>query len=113
MTSREAIAKLNVLSSYDTEKEKREEYKECILAIIEDLDVLEKYKRVMCKPIVELMKDLEELDRYRNEKYKHWNIFFNGAKLEYLLYLEQKGKESFMTSISEDLYSRIKKHFLE
>lgn len=58
-------------------------------------------------------KDLEELETYRNEKYKHWNIFFNGAKLEYLLYLEQKGKESFMTSISEELFSKIKKHFIE
>lgn len=48
MNSREAIAKLNILSSYDTEKEKREEYKECIYAIIKDLEVLEilKNKRV-------------------------------------------------------------------
>lgn len=61
----------------------------------------------------EVSEDLEELERYRNEKYKHWNIFFNGAKLEYLLYLEQKGKESFMTSISEELFSKIKEHFLE
>lgn len=54
---------------------------------------------------------LKKLEYYENEKYKHWNIFFNGAKLEYLLYLEKKGKESFMTSISEELYSKIKEHF--
>lgn len=41
MTSKEAIAKLNVLSSYDTAKEKRDEYKECIYAIQKDLEVLE------------------------------------------------------------------------
>lgn len=34
-------------------------------------------------------------------------------KIKLLLYLEQKGKESFMASISEELYSKIHKHFLE
>ena len=58
-----------------------------------------------------LEEDLEELEQYRNEEYKHWNIFFNAKKIEYLLYLEQKGKESFKTSISEELYSKIKEHF--
>lgn len=62
---------------------------------------------------IQVKKDLEDLEMYRREKYKHWNIFFNGAKLEYLLYLEQKGKDSFMASISEELYSKIKKQFLE
>ena len=41
MTSREAITMLNVLSSYETKKEKREEYKKCIYAILKDLEVLE------------------------------------------------------------------------
>ncbi len=41
MNSREAIAKLNVLRSYDTEKEKSEEYKKCINAILPDIEVLE------------------------------------------------------------------------
>lgn len=89
------------------------EYRKAFKDVLKELELLEKYKRVMCEPIQALMQDLKELDTYRNEKYKHWNIFFNGAKLEYLLYLEQKGKESFMTSISEELYSKIHKHFLE
>lgn len=42
MTGKEAITKLNILSSYDTEKEKREEYKECIYALIEELDEKDK-----------------------------------------------------------------------
>ena len=47
MTSREALTKLNVLSSYDTAKEKRDEYKECIYAIQKDLDLLEKYEAAL------------------------------------------------------------------
>lgn len=45
MTSSEAIAKLNVLSSYETSKEKHEEYKECINAILKDLEILEILKK--------------------------------------------------------------------
>lgn len=75
------------------------------------LDELEELKKIMGTPIQEIMKRLKKLEYYENEKYKHWNIFFNGAKLEYLLYLEKKGKESFMTSISEELFSKIKEHF--
>ena len=67
----------------------------------------------MGTPIQEIMEKIRKLEYYENEQYKHWNIFFNGAKLEYLLYLEEKGKESFMTSISEELFSKIHKHFLE
>lgn len=63
------------------------------------------------KDLTAILEDLKKLEYYEYEKYKHWNIFFNGAKLEYLLYLEKKGKESFMTSISEELFSKIKKHF--
>lgn len=50
MTSIEAIVKLNILSSYDTEKEKREEYKECIYAIIKDLKILN-----ILKPLIEII----------------------------------------------------------
>ena len=49
MTFYEAIAQLNVLSSCDTEKEKREKYKECIYAILEEhkiLEILKKHLRV-------------------------------------------------------------------
>lgn len=46
MTSKDAIAKLNVLSSYDTAADKREEYKECINAILKDLEVLDILKRL-------------------------------------------------------------------
>lgn len=45
MTSREAIAMLNVLSSYETKKEEREEYKKCIYAILKDLEILEILKK--------------------------------------------------------------------
>ena len=38
----EAITNLNILSSYDTEKEKRDKYKECINAILENHNELEK-----------------------------------------------------------------------
>ena len=38
----EAITNLNILSSYDTEKEKRDKYKECINAILENHNQLEK-----------------------------------------------------------------------
>ena len=41
MTIEEAIEKLNVLSSYDTAPEKREEYKKCINVILREL---KKYK---------------------------------------------------------------------
>ena len=81
--------------------------------IIKDLDELEEYRKIMGTPIQEIMEKIRKLEYYENEQYKHWNIFFNGAKLEYLLYLEEKGKESFMTSISEELFSKIHKHFLE
>lgn len=81
--------------------------------IIKDLDELEEYRKIMGTPIQEIMEKIRKLEYYENEQYKHWNIFFNGAKLEYLLYLEKKGKESFMTSISEELFSKIHKHFLE
>lgn len=47
MTSKEAIAKLNVLSSYETSKEKREEYKECIHAILKDLEILDLLKQLL------------------------------------------------------------------
>lgn len=47
MTSKEAIAKLNVLSSYETSKEKREEYKECINAILKDLEILDLLKQLL------------------------------------------------------------------
>lgn len=87
--------------------------KEAFTQVLKDLNELEELKKVMGTPIQTLMRDLKELEKYRNEKYKHWNIFFNAKKLEYLLYLEQKGKESFMTSISEELYSKIHKHFIE
>lgn len=39
--SRKAIAKLNFLSSYDTDPEKRQQYKECINVLLKDLEVLE------------------------------------------------------------------------
>ena len=39
--SRRAIARLNVLRSSDTEKEKSEEYKKCINDILPDIDVLD------------------------------------------------------------------------
>lgn len=48
MTSREAIAQLNILSSYDTSEEKREAYKDCIYAILKDLEVLEIIKKNAC-----------------------------------------------------------------
>ena len=79
MNSREAIAKLNILSSYDTEKEKREEYKECIYAIIKDLDLLDKYKRVMCEPIKDIMKELELKDLLEIE------LNVEKLKIEYLM----------------------------
>lgn len=81
--------------------------------VLKDLEELEELKKIMGTPIQDISKKLKNLEYYENEQYKHWNIFFNGAKLEYLLYLEKKGKESFMTSISEELYSKIHKHFLE
>lgn len=65
------------------------------------------------KAFKDVLKDLEVLDEYRKEQYKHWNIFFNGAKMEYLLYLEQREKGSIMESISAELYDKIKKHFSE
>ena len=43
--SRQAIAKLNVLSSYETDPEKREQYKECINALLKDLEVLDILKK--------------------------------------------------------------------
>lgn len=39
MTIEEAIEKLNVLSSYDTPMEKRLEYKQCIIAIQQEMEV--------------------------------------------------------------------------
>lgn len=55
----EAITKLNVLSSYDTTKEKREQFKECINVIIKEK---ENYDRVMCEPILIIMKKLIKLE---------------------------------------------------
>lgn len=65
MTSKEAIELI-------IEKLERPFYEDCncleedeekaILTIEKDLDVLEKYKRVMCKPILDIMKDLEVLE---------------------------------------------------
>ncbi len=52
MTIEEAIEKLNVLSSYDTAPEKREEYKKCINVIIREL---KKYK--LAKAILEAIYD--------------------------------------------------------
>lgn len=54
MESKEAIAKLNVLSSYETSKEKHEEYKECIYAIIKDLDLLDLYKKFFKYSLTEI-----------------------------------------------------------
>lgn len=109
MTSKEALDKLRKHDGFIPLGEELD-----LFEIIEkDLEDYEELLKIMGTPIEKLQKDLKELEKYRNEKYKHWNIFFNGAKLEYLLYLEQKGKESFMTSISEELYSKIHKHFLE
>lgn len=49
----------------------------------------------------------------KQEQYKHWNIFFNGKTLEFLLYLEQKGHEPLMIPITSTEYQQIKDHFLE
>ena len=54
MTSKEEIAKLNVLSSYETSKEKHEEYKECIYSIIKDLDLLDLYKKFFKYSLTEI-----------------------------------------------------------
>ncbi len=62
MESKEAIVKLNVLSSYDTEKEKREEYKECIYAIIKDLEVLD-----ILKPFLKRSLRIEKIDLTKEE----------------------------------------------
>ena len=101
---RQKYGRISLISKLETEYLKE---------VLKDLDELEELKKIMGTPIQDIMEKLRKLEYYENEKYKHWNIFFNGAKLEYLLYLEQKGKESFMTSISEELYSKIHKHFLE
>lgn len=81
MTSKEAIAKLNVLSSYDTTKEKRDEYKECIYAIQKDLETLE-----IIKNNFKAYKDL-----YHDGKWqltlKQKNVFVEGSK-EYELLKE-------------------------
>lgn len=45
MNSSQAIAKLNALSSVDTEKGKRDEYKECICVIAHDITVLNALRR--------------------------------------------------------------------
>lgn len=45
MTWQEAITRLNVLSSYDTEKEKRDQYKECINALIQVCQEYEELKK--------------------------------------------------------------------
>jgi len=58
----EAITKLNVLSSYDTTKEKREQFKECINVILKEK---ENYDRVMCEPIQQIMKNLQILEEIR------------------------------------------------
>lgn len=34
-------------------------------------------------------------------------------KKEYVIFYKENGKESFITSISEELFAKIKKHFLE
>ena len=39
--SKKAIAELNILSSNETTKEKREKYKECINVLLKDIEVLE------------------------------------------------------------------------
>lgn len=62
MTSREAIAKLNVLSSYETSAEKREQYKECINAIIIDLDTLDILKEKE-KLFINNMKNVLEIEK--------------------------------------------------
>lgn len=97
MNSREAIAKLNILSSYDTEKEKREEYKECIYAIIKDLDLLDKYKRVMGEPIKDIMKELELKDLLEIE------LNVEKLKIEYLM--KQLKKQDKILEILKEFLS--------
>lgn len=71
MTIEEAIAKLNVLSSYDTTAEKREEYKKCINVIIRELD---KYKiaksllDMICDEDRKFILNLKDGDKNDNDK---------------------------------------------
>ena len=71
MTSREAIAKLNVLRSYDTEKEKSEKYKECINAILPDIEVLEIIKN--WKVDLKLISICNSYEEYN--EHIHWKEF--------------------------------------
>ena len=57
----EAITKINTLSSYETSKEKREEYKECINAILEEHSKLQKYENIMYEPIQLLIHKIDVL----------------------------------------------------
>lgn len=64
MTSRFAIAMLNALSSYDTEKEIREQYKECIDTLSKNLEVLEAFDKLFHRidnneKIIKLVKKLD------------------------------------------------------
>jgi len=77
--------------------------------LCDSLEVIENFK----KAFKNVLQDLRKLEYYESEKYKHWNIFFHGANLEYLLYLEKKGKEPMLISISHELYNQIKRKFSE
>lgn len=54
MTSKEAITQLNVLSSYDTAIEKRVKYKECIYAILDDLEILDLFVPILLDEVTYL-----------------------------------------------------------
>ena len=65
----EAITNLNILSSYDTELEKREKYKECINAILENHNQLDSAIKDNNIIIEKLMCVNEKINK-RNEYYE-------------------------------------------
>ncbi len=64
MTSKEKLEALNYTWFYEPTCQEDADKREAIIKELEtDLKLLEKYKRVMCEPIKDIMKDLEVLDQ--------------------------------------------------
>lgn len=74
MTIEEAIAKLNVLSSYDTTAEKREEYKQCINAILENTNNMNQFIKAFSEDAVTHYIVNDIIDFYRG-KYKDYEEY--------------------------------------
>lgn len=83
---------------------------------LEDLQKRQKFLNESCKsclPDEELNKNIdiiecimEDIRDFKEEMYKHWNLFYNGKTGQYIIYLE-KNRKSDMIEIGKELYYKI------